>query len=133
MAGYRTKLIIFIALAVCFLTYSYVLYTSDVREAVPASAAAQKGKLIWQQKNCQACHQIYGLGGHLGPDLTNVYSNRTEAYIRAFLKVGTPVMPDFQLSKNEMDDLVEFFKYINLTGISDPKSFKKHPDGTISQ
>lgn len=98
-----------------------------------ANTMAQKGKLLYQQKNCQACHQIYGLGGHLGPDLTNVYQNRTEGYIKAFLKIGSPVMPEFGLTEEEMEAFVEFFKYINTTGTAHPASFKKHFDGTISQ
>lgn len=133
MSDFKVKFWVLIILTVGFLAYSFVLYSSYMPEPERANEMAQRGKLLWQQKNCTACHQLYGLGGHLGPDLTNVYSNRTEAYIRAFLKAGSPVMPDFKLSKNEMDDLVEFLKYTNQTGISSPKSFKKNLDGTISQ
>lgn len=133
MSDFKVKLWVLIVLMVSFLAYSFVLYSSEMPEPAPANEMAQKGKLLWQQKNCTACHQLYGLGGHLGPDLTNVYSKRNEAYIRAFLKVGSPVMPDFKLSNSEMDALVEFLKYTDQTGISDPKSFKKNIDGTISQ
>lgn len=133
MSHFKIKLLVFIVLSAAFLTYSFILYRADVPEPQVADKTAQKGKLVWQQKNCQACHQLYGLGGHLGPDLTNVYAKRNESYIRAFLKVGTPVMPDFHLTKNEMDELIAFFKYVNTTGTSDPKSFKPHLDGTISQ
>lgn len=133
MSAEKIKLSVFIILTVSFLLYSFILYTAPMPEAQPANSTAQKGKLLYQQKNCQACHQIYGLGGHLGPDLTNVYAMRTEAYIKAFLKVGSPVMPDFRLTDQEMEAFVEFFKYINSTGTAHPTSFKKHLDGTISQ
>lgn len=133
MSGYKVKIWVFVVLTVSFLTYSFILYSSEIKEPVQANALAQKGKILWQQKNCTACHQLYGLGGHLGPDLTNIYSKRNEAYIRAFLKVGSPVMPDFKLTNDEMNALVEFLKYTNQTGISDPKSFKQHINGTITQ
>ena len=40
------------------------------------------GKVLYQKYNCTACHQIYGLGGFLGPDLTIVVSQqgKGEAY-----------------------------------------------------
>jgi len=43
---------------------------------VSFSEKALQGQQLWQQNNCFSCHQIYGLGGYLGPDLTNVYSQR---------------------------------------------------------
>ncbi len=45
-----------------------------LRKPHPVGAPAAAGKLLYQKYNCQACHQIYGLGGYMGPDLTNVYS-----------------------------------------------------------
>lgn len=133
MSGFRIKLLTFAVLTVCFLSYSFILYTTVAPETKPANEMAQKGKILWQQKNCTACHQQYGLGGHLGPDLTNVYKAKPEAYIRAILKTGTPVMPNFRLTDEEIDAFVEFFKYTDQTGTASPKTFKKHLDGTISQ
>ena len=133
MRTYKWKLFIFIGLIILFLSYSGVLYFRDYREVQPADALAQEGKNIWQQKNCVSCHQLYGLGGHLGPDLTNSYSKNGSAYIKAFLQTGTAVMPNFQLSEHEMQALISFLKYTDGTGVSDPKSFTKHLYGTISQ
>ncbi len=96
------------------------------------SSEADKGKEIWQQKNCNACHQIYGLGGFLGPDLTNVYSQRSEAYIKAFLQNGTLVMPKFNLSESDMNYLISFLKNIDASGSSDPKNIILNLDGTIT-
>ncbi len=133
ISAFKFKLATFLLLTVGFLCYSTILYSTGNTETHPANEMAQKGKLLWQQKNCIACHQLYGLGGHLGPDLTNVYQSRTEDYIRAFLKTGTPVMPNFHLTDQEMNAFIQFFKYTNGTGLADPKSFKQHLDGTISQ
>jgi nitric oxide reductase subunit C len=108
------------------------LYFQSYPEVKPASALANTGKQIWQSKNCASCHQLYGLGGHLGPDLTNVYSKRQAAYISSFLKTGTQVMPNFHLSDAEIEALLAFFEYTDKSGVSDPKSFELNVDGTIS-
>lgn len=137
MNQFRIKYSVLILLSTLFLAYSFKLYFSNYNKPSSSQSTidvnAIRGKLVWQQKNCQACHQIYGLGGHLGPDLTNVYGHRSEAYIRAFLTSGTNVMPNFHLSNQEMDELVAFLKYVNTTGISDPKSYSINSDGTIRQ
>lgn len=133
MAAFKYKLAIFSLLSVAFIGYSAVLYTSIPEEEQPAGPLAQQGKILWQQKNCTSCHQLYGLGGHLGFDLTNVAAIRSDEYIRAFLQAGTQVMPDFHLNEEEIRAFIEFFKYTNTTGKSDPKLFSKNTDGTISQ
>lgn len=126
------KFLILTVLCISFLSYSMVLYTTLDNGMPVAGEFALEGKTVWQQNNCQACHQLYGLGGHLGPDLTNVYSTKPEAYIRAILQTGTPVMPNFHLDKKEINALVAFFEYTNSTGKSNPKSFKQNQDGTIT-
>lgn len=133
MNTFSWRFYVFIGLVASFLAYSVLLYCREYEEPLPANELAQEGKMIWQQKNCVSCHQFYGLGGHLGPDLTNVYSKRNEPYIKAFLKTGTQIMPDFQLSEHEMDALVAFLKYTDATGISDPRSFTRNIYGTISK
>ncbi len=133
MKTHRFKLVTLIVLSITFLGYSATLYLEDTVEIIPANELAQEGKILWQEKNCTSCHQLYGLGGHLGPDLTNVYEKRPVEYIEAFLKSGTDVMPDFHLSQHEIDALVAFLKYTNTTGQSDPTTFTKHLDGTITQ
>jgi len=133
MQTFRFKSIVFITLLIAFLGYSTTLYLTEPKELQPPTVAAQKGKILWQEKNCISCHQLYGLGGHLGPDVTNVFAKRSEAYITAFLESGTQVMPNYNLSKEEIESFIEFFKYTNSTGVADPTTFLKHIDGTISQ
>ena len=129
----RYKFVVFLSLLLAFLSYSTALYLTEPQQLQPPNEAAQKGRILWQQKNCISCHQLYGLGGHLGPDLTNVFAKRSEAYIEAFLQSGTQVMPDYNLTKEEIELFIEFFKYTNTTGVADPTTFSKHIDGTISQ
>ncbi|MCO6497870.1 MAG: cytochrome c [Chitinophagaceae bacterium] len=133
MSDYKIKTLVFVGLSLSFLIYSGWIYFHEEPESHPASRAAIMGKQVWQEKNCGSCHQLYGLGGHLGPDLTNVIDSKPEGYIRAILTAGTPVMPNFHLTEKEKDNLIEFFKYTNTTGTSSPKSFTLHTDGTISK
>ena len=96
---------------------------------------AQKGKLLFQKYNCTACHQLYGLGGYMGPDLTNAMSRSGigEMYVRALLQNGTERMPNFHLSEEEIKSLVAYLKYVDKTGISPVKKFEINYDGTITQ
>lgn len=133
METFRYKIAVFLFLLIAFLGYSATLYYSDTPQAETPNPLAQKGRLLWQDKNCTSCHQFYGLGGHLGPDLTNVHARRSPEYIAAFLKSGTAVMPNYNLSDAEIASFLAFFKYTNTTGIADPTSFSKNLDGTLSQ
>ena len=65
---------IFWSLTAVFCAYSAYVWTFGT--AAPQSGLAtgqvKRGQQIYQQSNCMACHQFYGLGGYMGPDLTNV-------------------------------------------------------------
>ena len=122
-----------ILLAFSFLLYTFFIYLQLPQAQTGPDLAAQKGKIIWQKHNCNSCHQMYGLGGYLGPDLTNVYSKKGPDYIKAFLKSGTEIMPNFHLSNTEKDAMLAFLKETDATGNSDPKSFIINYDGTIQQ
>lgn len=81
---------------------------------------AINGKLLYQKYNCSACHQIYGLGGYLGPELTTIISihNHQEEYSRFILQHGSLRMPDFHLRESEINELMEFLKYIDTTALT---------------
>ena len=115
-----------------FLVYSGYLYTHLPRET-ETNALAAKGKLLWQQYNCGACHQVYGLGGYLGPDLTNSFSHRGPDYLKAFLKTGTPIMPNFHLDDVSINAITAYLKDLDASGKADPRSYTINSDGTIQQ
>lgn len=133
MNAEKIKLVVFIALALGFLGYSFSLYISPPVPGKKSNPAADHGKQVWQQQNCGACHQVYGLGGYLGPDLTNAYTKRGPAYIRAFVQAGTPAMPSFLLPEKDIDALLEYLREIDASGESDPRTFIIHKNGTIEQ
>ena len=73
------KLVIFFSLFGLYLLYSVIVYTkgTDCIVSIPVEEQSKtnRGKALFQQNNCIACHQLYGLGGYLGPELTNAYSD----------------------------------------------------------
>jgi nitric oxide reductase subunit C len=115
------KVAIFLCLFTSYTFYSFIVYTKGTESKQVFSSHEQqlinRGKQIFQQKNCIACHQVYGLGGYLGPDLTKAWSdkNRGEAYLGAILKTGGARMPDFHFTKDEIDGILAYLKYIDLS------------------
>lgn len=129
---------VFLVLSLLFLTYSFSIYLfplSKKKSKHHEFEQAVAGRLVWQKYNCQSCHQFYGLGGYLGPDLTNVYSKpgKGPVLINAMVKNGSGAMPAYQLSEKEMDLLLAFLKMTDESGTSDPRNFSIHADGTINQ
>ncbi len=93
---------------------------------VKLSAAALRGKDLFNSHGCIACHTMSGNGGKLGPDLTNEYQKgRTKDWILVQLtdsKKHFPksIMPPFSmLSKQQLSDLADYL-------------LSPHPAGTSS-
>lgn len=128
--------VIFIILCALFIIYSLNIYLIplNINKVVNYDKKkANDGKIIWQNYNCQNCHQLYGLGGYLGPDLTNVYSNpaKGEKVIRALIKSGVKQMPKFNINEEGISSLIEFLKSVDATGKSDPRNLKITDNGMI--
>lgn len=92
-----------------------------------AADPIERGKQIYRQKGCGACHQVGGDGGTIGPPLTHVATvaatrkpgSDAAAYIReSILDPGAYVVPDYPdsmsrglargLSAEDLDDLVRY-------------------------
>ncbi|MBS1621802.1 MAG: cytochrome c [Bacteroidetes bacterium] len=122
------KVIIFLILFTGYIAYSIVVYTRGTDSTIiyenKEKEQINKGKLLFQQYNCTSCHQLYGLGGYLGPELTTAISDvqRGELYVRAFLKNGGNRMPNFHFTNEEVDALVSFLKSVDTTAIT----YKRH-------
>jgi nitric oxide reductase subunit C len=77
------------------------------------------GYAIWQNNGCVGCHTLYGQGGAYAPDLTHIYSQRGEGYIREFLvnpsafHPNQRVMPRFDLTVSETDNLMAFLGWVD--------------------
>lgn len=130
----KSNLIYFIfisCLITLFALYNSIIYTTNYNHKLSKKAIV--GQKIWQQKNCFNCHQVYGLGGYLGPDLTNIYSNpnKGEKYIEAMLNSGVKSMPKYEFNKAEKDALISFLREIDKTGYFPDFNSKIQPNGWV--
>ena len=118
------KIVAFVSLFITYLVYSVIVYTKGTEKNIIVSAKEQvkikNGSHLFQQHNCTACHQLYGLGGYLGPELTTAYSDpgRGELYMKAFLKTGGRRMPNYHFKEEDVNALISFLKYVDTTAIT---------------
>ena len=74
-------------LVAAFAVQTWLVYSDDAGYATPPlSGPARRGQELWLRHNCQSCHQIYGYGGFLGPDLTNAAERLNRDRLEAALE-----------------------------------------------
>jgi nitric oxide reductase subunit C len=84
---------------------------------VPGEVAA--GYDLWRANDCEGCHTLYGHGGPYAPDLTHIFSQRGDTYLREFLLNPNAfhpeqrIMPRFGLTVAETDNLLLFLQWIS--------------------
>ena len=87
---------------------------SNASEITPAVA---RGKAVWETRNCIGCHTLLGEGAYFAPELGNVVQRRGPEFVKAWIKAqptgapGRRQMPQFHLSEQQLDDVVEFLKW----------------------
>jgi nitric oxide reductase subunit C len=108
---------VFLFLILLFIGYTYFVYTEGTENvnSPEMNESAIKGRILWQENNCTACHQIYGLGGYLGPDLTNVYRRYGDG-TKGFFNAGKGVMTKYNFTDKEQEYLLEFLKSVDESG-----------------
>lgn len=114
------KFLILLTLLITFLVYTASVYTKGtaLSESNPRlDTAAIQGKVLWQKYNCSSCHQVYGLGGFIGPDLTTTISQKGDAYARAIMLSGTKRMPHYGMTEQEADAITKFLSYVDSTAV----------------
>ena len=107
-----------------FVGVSVIAYTDYPRSEAPLvlSAVEQQGLAVWRRNNCQACHQLHGFGGFLGPDLTNRVTEATlDVELEATLTSGSRRMPPLHLDPAEQHAVVAYLRAMNRTGRSQPR------------
>jgi nitric oxide reductase subunit C len=115
--------LILAGLVVAYVGLSVVAYTDFPRRAPnpPLTDLERRGLAVWRGNNCQACHQMYGFGGFLGPDLTNRVTEATpDAEFRAILEEGAREMPAFHMTPADQEAVLAFLRAVNRTGQSQP-------------
>lgn len=79
--------------------------------------AVEKGKRLWETRNCIGCHTLLGEGAYFAPELGNVYKRRGPDFIKAWIASqpthieGRRQMPQFNFTDEQLNDLVEFLKW----------------------
>ncbi|HIN39921.1 MAG TPA: cytochrome c [Flavobacteriales bacterium] len=135
MMKLSSKRIIFSVLCTIFFLCSLSVYLEDENVSKGAELITEEvkaGKLLFQDYNCTSCHQIFGLGGYMGPDLTNCMSaeggpQRAEIWLRN----GSQKMPNLGLTDEEINNLMAFLAYIDKSGTSPVREFKFSTLGTV--
>ncbi len=105
------KKVLMFCLTLAFVVQSALVYSDDRRE--PLSEEALKGRSLWHRNGCQVCHQIYGQGGFLGPDLTNVASSIERTRLESLLTVGSGQMPAYGFSSEQVSQMVSYFEALD--------------------
>lgn len=79
--------------------------------------AVERGKRLWETRNCIGCHTLLGEGAYFAPELGNVYKRRGGDFIKAWIAAqptgieGRRQMPQFNFTPEQLDDLTEFLKW----------------------
>ena len=109
------------------LVFAVLIFDTEGRvpersNAAQITPAVARGKHIWETRNCIGCHTLLGEGAYFAPELGNVYLRRGgdaggEAFIKAWMQAqptgapGRRQMPQFHLSDQQLDDLVQFLTW----------------------
>ncbi|HXH04528.1 MAG TPA: cytochrome c [Candidatus Competibacteraceae bacterium] len=104
-------------------SHSYIVSTST--DAAGLTEAVARGKHVWERNACINCHTLLGEGAYFAPELGNVwvrYGGRenpdaARTALKAWMKAqptrapARRQMPQFNLSEQELDDLVSFLEW----------------------
>jgi len=121
-----------VVLVACFVAQTVIVY-ADHGDTQTLTPEQTRGRRLWQAKNCQVCHQLYGYGGFLGPDLTNASSRFDREHLAQQLRVGNSQMPAFDFEPNQVDDLWSFLQAMNQTGRGQARLITSDPQNTVTK
>ncbi len=116
-------LVVFVGLTVH--SHLYALNTSTNNDQLTESVAA--GKRVWEKHSCINCHTILGEGAYFAPEVGNVFvrygglddPEGAREGLRAWMVSqpsgieGRRQMPNFNLSDQELDDLIAFLEWVS--------------------
>jgi len=92
----------------------------QAESAAPAPAPITDGATLFEARGCAHCHEIRGVGGHKGPDLSGVGRRLKKAAIEKQIVDGGDAMPAFgeALPSQEIAALT---KYLSKCKAKTPK------------
>lgn len=105
--------------------HSHWYMATNSTDTKTLTASVAHGKEVWEKHSCINCHSILGEGAYFAPEIANVwdrYGGRTNpkaarAGLKAWMKAqptgvpGRRQMPQFNLSEEELESLIDFFKW----------------------
>ncbi len=111
---------VFFVLIFLGLTFHTVKAIPELDNRAALTEQVKHGKEVWENNNCIGCHTLLGEGAYFAPELGNVYQRYGESReaIKAFIQFRPPEgipgrrsMPQFNLTDEELDAVVEFLVY----------------------
>ena len=105
------KKIMLAVLVASFAVQTGLVYSDDVDIRLSEDAVA--GRKLYHDGSCQVCHQLWGQGGFLGPDLTNAASRVDETRLSSLLTVGSGQMPAFGYTPEQVRLMGAFLSEID--------------------
>ena len=106
-----SKKVLLSVLVACFVIQSGLVYSDDTD--IVLSADAVEGRKLFHEGSCQVCHQLWGQGGFLGPDLTNASSRVDETRLASLLTVGSGQMPAYAYAGQQIQYIRSFLEEID--------------------
>lgn len=92
-------------------------------DAVNLPGTVPGGPRAWRAAGCHYCHSLYGLGGHTGPDLTNIVSRTSPDYVHIVVRSGLRGMPAYRsFEPSELDAIVGYLSEVDRTASYPPRS-----------
>ena len=102
----------------------YYMRTTSTDETTLTDSVA-RGKHVWEKNACINCHTLLGEGAYFAPELGNVWKRYggvedpegAREALKAWMAAqpsgaeGRRQMPQFNLTDEELDQLVAFLKY----------------------
>ncbi|MFH1003469.1 MAG: c-type cytochrome [Chloroflexota bacterium] len=87
--------------------------SAPARPAGEESLVVQSGREVYREINCGYCHSINGVGGNIGPDLSNVGGEMNPAQLAEYLRnphamVPSTLHPKLQFTEEEMKALIAY-------------------------
>lgn len=113
----------FLAVACSFFVQAALVWTNAgdrPGSTVALSSNAREGQTIFRSHGCQSCHALFGMGGFLGPDLTNAARRVPPARFAELLQDGSGPMPAYHLDGLQRAAVFAYLEAINATGQGTP-------------
>ncbi len=105
------KQVLLTALVASFAIQTALVYSDERGERLTETAI--RGRELWHKNACQVCHQVYGNGGFLGPDLTNAASRVDSIRLVSLLTAASGQMPAFHFTDQEIADLRAYLEALD--------------------